>query len=96
MSQFGKLKDEAKLMDEKLQHLRVHGEAAGLVKVTLNGKLELIDIVIDPRAVDAREVAMLQSLIKSAYADAFAKSKSAIATEIGKSDLGAFQSLLKN
>jgi nucleoid-associated protein EbfC len=95
LQQFGKLKEEAKAMEEKLQHLEVCGEAAGLVKVVLNGKLELIDIKIDPVAVDPRDTAMLETLVKSAYVDAYNKTKQAIASQLKHSDLDSFHSLLK-
>jgi DNA-binding protein YbaB len=44
-----------------------------MVRVTLNGKFEMLDIELDPIAVDNRDVPMLQDLIIAAFSDAQAK-----------------------
>ncbi|NIZ19867.1 YbaB/EbfC family nucleoid-associated protein [Entomospira culicis] len=95
MSQFGKMKDEAKRMEEKLQQLRINGSAASLVQVTINGKFDLIDIKIDPIAVDERDIPMLETLIKSAFVDASNKAKETIAQELQSTDLAQLQSIFK-
>lgn len=96
LSQYGKIKEEAKQMEAKLEQVEATGEAAGLVKVTLNGKFELINIKIEPTAVDPRDVTMLETLIKSAFIDATQKCKNQISKELGGSNLGSLASLLKN
>ncbi|NIZ40380.1 YbaB/EbfC family nucleoid-associated protein [Entomospira entomophila] len=94
LSQFGKMKEEAKVMESKLTSLRVQGESGGgVVKITLNGKLELIDIKLDPIVVDNRDIPMLETLIKSAFVDASNKCKDSIAKEFKSSNLGAFETL---
>lgn len=93
LNQLGKFREDAKLIEEKLENLQVTGNAAGLVHITLNGKLDLIDIKIDPIAVDDRDIAMLETLIKSAFLDAQQKAKQSIASELGNGDLSALSSL---
>ncbi|NIZ47115.1 YbaB/EbfC family nucleoid-associated protein [Spirochaetales bacterium BR208] len=95
LSQFGKMKEEAKAMESKLTSLRVQGESGGgVVKITLNGKLELIDIKLDSIVVDNRDIPMLETLIKSAFIDASNKCKDSITNELKSSNLSAFESLL--
>ena len=54
-------------MQENLKNITATGSSGGgLVKVTLNGKFEMVDIQIDPIAVDPRDVKMLQDLIIAA------------------------------
>lgn len=61
------LKDKLNQMQENLKNITATGSSGGgLVKVTLNGKFEMIDIQIDPIAVDPRDVKMLQDLIIAA------------------------------
>jgi DNA-binding YbaB/EbfC family protein len=61
-------------MEAELRQLTAIGEAGGgLVKITLNGRFECLAIELDPIAVDNRDIAMLQTLIKSAHYDAVSK-----------------------
>lgn len=61
------LKEQLNKMQENLKNITATGSSGGgLVKVTLNGKFEMVDIQIDPIAVDPRDVKMLQDLIVAA------------------------------
>ena len=61
------LKDKLNQMQENLKNITATGSSGGgLVKVTLNGKFEMVHIQIDPIAVDPRDVKMLQDLIIAA------------------------------
>lgn len=61
------LKDKLNQMQENLKNITATGSSGGgLVKVTLNGKFEMVDIQIDPIAVDPRDVKMLQDLVIAA------------------------------
>ena len=61
------LKEQLNKMQENLKNITETGSSGGgLVKVTLNGKFEMVDIQIDPIAVDPRDVKMLQDLIIAA------------------------------
>lgn len=71
-------------MKEELAKISATGSAGGnIVQVTLNGKFELIDLKIDPVAVDPRDVQMLQDLIKAAHHDAMDKIQKAIKEKSG-------------
>jgi DNA-binding YbaB/EbfC family protein len=56
---------------EKLANTEVHGQAGGgLVRVTVKGSGEVVDVAIDPKVVDPEDVETLQDLIVGALADA--------------------------
>ncbi|MFT7583056.1 MAG: DNA-binding YbaB/EbfC family protein [Myxococcota bacterium] len=59
------------------------GEAAGgLVKVTANGKLEILAVAIDP-AIGTEDLEMLQDLIVAATNDAIRKAREVVTNELG-------------
>lgn len=61
-------------LNEGLDKVEITGSAGGnIVNVTLNGRMELVGVHIDPIAVDARDVKMLEDLIVSAAHDAMDK-----------------------
>ena len=61
---------------EELRHRTVSATVGGgLVEVTANGALELVGVRIDPQAVDPRDVAMLQDLVRAAANQALARAK---------------------
>jgi DNA-binding YbaB/EbfC family protein len=47
----------------------------GMVEVKMNGRMELVSIRIDPRAVDPRDVDMLQDLIVAAVNQAMGRAQ---------------------
>lgn len=76
-SQVNKLKDE-------LSDVTATGSSGGnMVQLTVNGKFEMTEIKIDPIAVDARDVPMLQDLIVAAHRDAMDKIQEAIKAKSG-------------
>ncbi len=61
-------------MKDNLQNISATGSSGGnMIQVTLNGKLEMTAIKIDPICVDPRDVNMLQDLIIAATHDALDK-----------------------
>ena len=63
-AQFQKAQEELKEITE------TGSSGGGIVKVTLNGTFEVVDVQIDPIAVDPRDVKMLQDLIVAAHKNA--------------------------
>ena len=55
-----------------------------MVLATVNGHGDLTALKIDPRAVDARDVAMLEDLVVAAVHDAHARVKEMLQTEMQK------------
>ena len=55
----------------QLENSRHEGSAGGgMVKVTLNGKHELLSLTIQPEVVNPDEVAMLEDLVRAAFTQA--------------------------
>jgi DNA-binding YbaB/EbfC family protein len=70
------LKGEMEAVKESLANERVEGQAgAGMVRVVLNGKLELLDIKIEREVINPDEPAVLESLVKAAVNNAVDKAQ---------------------
>lgn len=55
-------------MQDKLKDITVTGSSgAGMVEITVNGKMEVQSITIAPEIVDPAEIGMLETLIASAF-----------------------------
>ena len=62
------LQDKLNQAQAQLADIRVTGSSGGnMVKITLNGKMEIVDMYLDPICVDNRDIPMLQDLIKAAH-----------------------------
>jgi hypothetical protein len=95
---FGKLGDmagmlkQAKEMQSRMEEMkqrvassRFDGEAgAGAVKSTVNGKLELVGLKIDPQTVAAGDVEMLEDLIRASVVSAQTKATAGMKEEMQK------------
>ncbi len=69
-----KLKKNMEKMQEDLNTQVAEGQAGGgMVKVQINGQMELQSVKIDPSVVDPEEVDMLEDLIVVAFQDAMSK-----------------------
>jgi DNA-binding YbaB/EbfC family protein len=56
----------------------------GMVSVKVNGKKELLSLVIKPEAVDPEDVEMLQDLVMAAVNEAMRQAAETIEREMGK------------
>jgi DNA-binding YbaB/EbfC family protein len=75
--QFGKMQDE-------LKDIEVTGSSGGgLVKVTMNGQLEVLKVELDPIAVDPRDIQMLQDLIVAAFRQASSNVQDTVKEKMG-------------
>ena len=78
------VKDSMAKVQEELQKLEETGSSGGgLVKITMNGKFEILRVEIDPIAVDPRDVPMLQDLILAASKQASEKIQEALKSKMG-------------
>ena len=76
MRQAQELSEKLKRVQEELRHRTVSATVGGgMVEVTANGALEITGVRIDPQAVDPRDVAMLQDLVRAAVNQALARAK---------------------
>ena len=84
MKNLGGLQNQLKEAQEKLGALRATGSSGGnMVNVTANGKLEMVDIKLDPICVDNRDVPMLQDLILAAHHAAVESMQEKMKSELG-------------
>ena len=74
LTQARELGEKLRRVQDGLRHQTVSAMVGGgMVEVTANGALEIVKVVIDPRAVDPRDVAMLQDLVRAAVNQALQK-----------------------
>ena len=86
------LMKQAQKMQKKMEEAQAEVESrtlevtsgGGVVKVTINGKKELLDLVIDPSVVDPDDVEMLQDLLLSAVNEALRQAGEMMEKEMGK------------
>ena len=79
----GNLQKQMQKMQEDMAKLQLEldddriesASGGGMVKVTTNGKGEVLQVVIAPEVVDPSDVEMLQDLIVSALRDGLAKAE---------------------
>lgn len=84
LKNFQKVQESMQQMQEKMKTATAVGSAGGdLVRVTVNGQLEVLQVELAPECVDPRDVAMLADLIRLATNDAMAKVKERLKDELG-------------
>ena len=92
MKMMGKVKEvQARMKEaqENLVHLRVYGESGGgMVKATVNGKKQVIEIDIDPAILKAEDKVLIQDLVIAAINIASDKAEVMAKEELKKSTEG--------
>jgi DNA-binding YbaB/EbfC family protein len=85
MKQMKKMQDQLIKAQQELEAKQFEGTAGGgVVKVTLNGKKEMLGLNIQPEAVDVDDLEMLQDLIIAAYNEAQKQVDDATSKDLGK------------
>jgi len=70
-------------IQEKLKAVSTTGSSGGgLVEITMNGQMEVVEVKLDPLCVDPRDIRMLEDLIQSAFVSASANIKEKIKNEV--------------
>ena len=89
MKQAGEIQGRMQKLQEDLAALEVEGHSGGgLVKVTLNGKMEARGVKIDPSLIKAEEAEMLEDLILAAFQDAKGKAEAAVQAKVQEITVG--------
>lgn len=84
MKNLQKMQESMQQMQEKMKTLSATGTAGGdLVKVTVNGQLEVLTVELAPECVDPRDIPMLADLIRLAANDAMTRVKEKMKDELG-------------
>lgn len=74
----------ARLQEELAARTVTANAGGGMVTVTVNGKQELVSIVIEKQVIDPNEAEMLQDLIVAAVNSAVKASQEMVNTEMSK------------
>ncbi len=75
------LQDQMTKMQEELASRRFEGDAGGgMVRATVDGRGNLVDVKIDPEA--AKDVELLEDLVKAAVGAATTKSQEAMRNDV--------------
>ncbi|MBE0479027.1 YbaB/EbfC family nucleoid-associated protein [Candidatus Aerophobetes bacterium] len=82
---FQRFQGEMKKIQEELAKEEVVGSSgAGMVEVTLNGKLEAVDVKIEKTLLRSKDGQMLQALIVAAINDAIKKAQEKMNEKMGE------------
>ena len=72
-------------MQEKLKNVTAIGSSGGdMVKITINGHFEVLDVSISEICLDPRDVEVLEDLVQAAFIDASSKVREKIKNEVGR------------
>jgi hypothetical protein len=76
MRDLGSLRQRMAEAQADLARQTVEGAAGGgMVTATVNGRAELVGLKIEPAAVDPKDVALLEEMVKGAVGQAMAKAR---------------------
>ena len=82
MRQAQQLQNRLAKAQEELESMSVEGSAGGgVVRVTMTGKQEVTEVVIEPEAVE--DIELLQDLVAAAVNDAFTRTQELAAEKMG-------------
>ena len=85
LKQAQKMQEEMKKAQEGLASITVEGSAGGgMVKVTANGKLEILSISIEPSVIDPEDKEMLEDLVAAAVNQAIQNAQKRANEEVQK------------
>ena len=94
LKQIQKVQEELEKIQAELEEKTVTEESGGgMVKVTVNGKREIVDIKIDKEVVDPEDIEMLEDLIVAAVNKALSSAEKMINEEISKATAGLLPGL---
>lgn len=91
MKQLPRIREQAAQLQERVGQISVEGDAgAGMVKVKVNGRMELTAFTISDEAWKLNDREMLEDLVKSAVNQAIGRARQKIAEETQKmaTDMG--------
>ncbi len=70
-------------MQDKMKNIFAAGTSGGdMVRITINGAMEVTEVHISPEAVDPEDIRMLEDLVLAAFTDANIKIKGKLASEM--------------
>jgi nucleoid-associated protein EbfC len=98
VQQASKLREEFKRVQETMASKSVEASTGGgMVKVTVNGRQQVLRVQIDPQLIKMNDQEILQDLVKAGVNEALKASQDLVSEEMGKvaGGLGPLASMLK-
>ena len=84
MRQVQKMQQDMEKAQEELKHESVEASAGGgMVTVKVSGELEVLELTIDPEAVDPEDVELLQDMVLAAVNEAMRSAQELAANKMG-------------
>jgi DNA-binding YbaB/EbfC family protein len=84
MRQVQEMQAEMEKAQESLKHETVEASAGGaMVTVKVSGELELLELRIDPQAVDPEDIELLQDMVLAATNEALRSAQELAASKMG-------------
>ncbi len=84
MRQVQQMQQEMEKAQEQLKHESVEASAGGgMVTVKVTGELEVLELRIDPEAVDPEDVELLQDMVQAAVNEALRSAQELAASRMG-------------
>lgn len=84
-----RMQEELQRVQRELENKRVEATAGGgMVTAVVNGRLDLLEVKLDPSVVDAKDLGMLQDLVVAAVNQALNKAKALSQAELAKATGG--------
>ena len=89
MKQVQQMQAEMAKAQEELKSATVEASAGGgMVTVKMSGELELLELRIDPEAVDPEDVELLQDMVQAAVNEAIRSAQELAASKMGQATGG--------
>lgn len=83
LKNFQNIQSKMSDMQEKMKDVTVTGTSGGdMVRIELNGQMEVTKVELSPETVDPNDIPMLQDLILAAFTDASYKIKDKLKEEM--------------
>lgn len=84
LRQVQQMQEDMAKAQEELKHETVEASAGGgMVTVKVSGELEILELRVDPEAVDPEDVELLQDMIQAALNEALRAAQELAASKIG-------------
>jgi DNA-binding YbaB/EbfC family protein len=84
MKQMQKMQEDMQRVQLELQQESVTASAGGgAVTARVSGGLEVLEVIIDPEAVDPEDVELLQDMVQAAVNEAFRSAQELAASKMG-------------
>jgi DNA-binding YbaB/EbfC family protein len=89
MRNLPKIQEEVQQLQERIGRVIAEGDAgAGMVKVRVNGRMEVLACTLSEEALKSGDREMLEDMIKAASNQAITKARQLVAEETGKMATG--------